>query len=131
MDIVDLKGTILKYISVGTPVPVAYLAAGATPAEIAELIADNDFAAAVAKSEALLEAALVNRVRSDETGSGARWLLERRWPDRYGPTAIKAAVAAKLEAAAQSEAKPATALERAEARRKAGQPILTVVGTSS
>ena len=108
----------LKRVSAGSPPVVACTAAGIPADQVPAYLADPTCAAAFATAEARIEAALLARILADESGAGARWYLERRFPSRYGATAVKSASAARVAAAAEATpAEPATALERAAQRR--------------
>lgn len=110
---------VVKLVRAGATGEVACLAAGIPAADLPAYLGDPACSAEIAAAEASVEAALLARVLSDESGSGARWYLERRFPARWGPAALKAVSAARVDAAAAaaSTAEPDTALERAAMRR--------------
>lgn len=129
----EIQDKILTMLQLGATVPVAFSATGTAPAERADWLADREFAEAVEKAQALFEVRMLKRLSDDESGAGARWLLERRFPDRYGAAAVKAtAAAASAAAVADSEATaavPDSALARAEQRRRRA-PTLAIVQTA-
>jgi hypothetical protein len=120
----DLFLRALKLIKAGSPAEVACAAAGVPAGKIVDYLSDPACSAAFAAAAATVEAALLARVLADESGAGARWYLERRFPSRWGATAVKSAAAARVAAAAEATpAEPDTALERA-AKRRAGLRVV-------
>ena len=106
----------LKLARAGSTAPVALVAAGVPSDEVEEYLQDPAIVAAMAEAEAKVEAVLLARVIADESGAGARWYLERRFPGRYGLT--RAATAAKAPPEPQAAPTPeTTAMDRAVARR--------------
>jgi hypothetical protein len=83
---------------------------------------------ALRRADAVAEALALKRIATGEGGSDARWLLERRWPDRYAPArAVAAPKGAKpAEDQGTAQAPDNDALRRAELRRQ-GRPSLTAV----
>jgi hypothetical protein len=122
-----LRAEALRLIVGGLDPARACVAAGASEVEAAQLLADPAFAEEVRAAEAKAEVALLALAKT-KAGAGARWLLERRFPGRYGPGATRATGAPKVPAAPEGEgpAEPDTALGRAQRRRRGVQ--LAVVG---
>ncbi len=122
----DTQEQTLKLLQLGATPQTAFSATG-TPACIgAGWLADAEFAAAAEKAQALFEIRLLKRLNDDESGAGARWLLERRFPERYGPAAVKATAAAAIAEARTADPAPDTALARLE-RRRQNKPALALV----
>jgi hypothetical protein len=119
----------LGMLKMGATAPTAFACVGIAPAVGATWLASPEFAAAADQATALFEMRMLKRLNDDESGAGARWLLERRFPDRYGPAALKATAEARAAATVEEAqpAEPGTALERAELRRRQGRPQLAVV----
>ena len=122
----------LNFVRRGSPREVACSAAGIPAGQVPAYLADPSCDAQYSAAEAKVEAALLARVLADESGAGARWYLERRFPARYGAPALKAASAARVAAAtdapvAEPTQEPATAVERL-AKRRAGLSLVSGTG---
>ena len=115
----------LNLLRLGATAPVAFAYTGTPPAEGQQWLTSPEFSAAADQAAANFEMRMLKRLNDDESGAGARWLLERRFPDRYGPAALKATAAAIV--ASDNDTESGTALERAQERRRKGRPALSVV----
>jgi hypothetical protein len=114
----------LQLIEEGLEPAQAAVAAGAG-AEAEHWVKDPANAPAIRDAEACAEVALLE-IAKTPGGAGARWLLERRFPERYGP-----GVARKVKQVenGQAEEFAESALQRAERRRRRGHLRLALVAS--
>ena len=89
----------------------------------------EDFAAEVRRAEASLEIRCVETILESDNWRAAAWLLERRFPDRWGPSArheVRAEVVTRNEPAALPF-DPKLLSDDQLARIRAGEPLSGVI----
>lgn len=125
---IELFEKLLGFVRLGLIANRAAVAVGVTAEQLRRLQDDEESAEALRRADAVAEALALKRIATGEGGSDARWLLERRWPDRYAPARTVAAPkgAKPAEDQGTAQAPDNDALRRAELRRQ-GRPALTAV----
>ena len=92
----------------------------------------EDFAAEVRRAEASLEIRCVETILASDNWRAAAWLLERRFPDRWGPSArheVRAEVVTRDEPAVPRFDLKLLSDDQL-ARIRAGEPLASVIAES-
>lgn len=116
----------LRLIEDGLEPTRACVSVGISANEAERWVADSANAEAIRAAETKAEVALLAAAKRSG-GAGARWLMERRWPERYSAGAMRTRVVRKDPEIVQGGPSAGSAHARAQERRAAGRARLSLV----